>query len=323
MSIASGPQHLLAGARRPQPWARQSGRPPTHDIGSARTRAAAVPRERPRNYTQGLVGALNAEWGRLVQAPGSRRALASWRRQIPALRGFEDLADVLAAALVPDDHEVLAALLRLARAGDELASRAALQVMMGAAVRLAQRTRAHAGGDLEESIARAVAATWQVVRNYPLERRACRPADGISLDVLSALTCAGRAPSELACGLPTDLADRPESEPPEVGELREAFWSLLRPGRWPACGDEQLIMLLAWGVRRGALSTADARLLLRLHSPERSDAVPNCRDLAEELGIAHDAVRQRASRATRRMAAAVSAAVAVDPGANSKVTVAA
>jgi hypothetical protein len=323
MSIASEPQHAPASNGRPQSWTPRKGRPPSRGARSQRIDSGAAPPDRPRQHTQGLVGALNAEWRRLVQAPGSRRVVASWREHVAALRCLEDLGEVLAAATSPDDRDVLSALLGLARAGDELAARAALQVMLGAAVRLAQRTRVHAGGDLEESIACAVAATWQVVRSYPLERRSCRPADGISLDVLSALTCTGRASLEVASGLPTDLADHPEPEPPEVGELREAFWSLVRPGPRPACGDEQVIMLLAWGVRRGALSSADARLLLRLHSPERPDVVTSCRDLAAELGLAHAAVRQRASRATRRLAAAVHAALSADPAEISEAAVAA
>jgi hypothetical protein len=264
---------------------------------------------RPRQHTHGVVGALNAEWRRLVEDRGTRAVVRTWAEYLPALRGLKDLSAVLSAASRPGNGDVLAGLLVLARGGDELAARAALQAMLGAAVRLARRTRAHAGGDLEESIARAVAATWQVIRSYPIERRRCRPADGISLDVLAVLTAGRSVSAEIAAGLPADLADRAQPERTEAGELREAFWSLLRPGRRPACGDEQVIVLLAWAVRSHVVSAADARLLVRLHSPDEREGAINCGDVAAELGLSHAAVRQRVSRATRRLAAAVQAVV--------------
>jgi hypothetical protein len=203
------------------------------------------------------------------------------------------------------EDEVLLALLRLARDGDELAARIALQAMLGAAVRLARRTLGHAQGDLEESLSRAVTALWQVVRDYPLERRACRPADGISLDVLGALTATGRTrPSEIPAGLGAELADVPEDRPDDLG-VRSTFWAVAHPRAADACSDEQLVLLLAWGVRRGVLSAEDARLLLRLHSPREPGVAVSCRQVAHELGLGHAALRQRASRATRRLAIAV------------------
>ncbi len=201
--------------------------------------------------------------------------------------------------------EVLLALLRLARDGEALAARIALQVMLGSAVRLARRTLAHAQGDLEESLSRAVTALWQVVREYPVERRTCRPADGISLDVLAALTAAGRSrQAEVPGGLPAEFADIPQDEPEDVGR-RSMFWAAAHPSAAGACSDEQLVLLLAWGVRRAVVSVEDARLLLRLHSPREPSTTVSCRAVADELGLRHDALRQRASRATRRLASAV------------------
>ena len=125
--------------------------------------------------------------------------------------------------------EVLGALLVLAREGDELAARTALQAVLGSVVRLARRTVAHAGGDLEESISRAVEACWRIIRNYPVER-ACRPLDGISLDVLAVLTGSGRhGEAEVPVGLPVDLGD-PIQADEDTSELRAAFWAAVRSG---------------------------------------------------------------------------------------------
>ncbi len=279
--------------------------------------ARSVPGPRPRpagqypqQHTRGLVGALNAEWRRLAGEPCAARALAAWAVKEPALASCPDLAAVVDAAGRRGRDDVLAALLRLSRQGDELAARTALQVMLGAAVRLARRTLAHTHGDLEESLSRAVTALWHVVREYPLERRTCRPADGISLDVLAALTGSGRPrPPEVPAGLPAELAEVAECGPDEDG-VRALFWSAAHPRALGACSDEQLLLLLAWGVRHEAVSLEDARLLLRLHSPDEPGAGVSCREVAEELGLGHAAVRQRASRATRRLAAAVAQHVA-------------
>jgi hypothetical protein len=272
--------------------------------GPVRAPRRDLPHEQPQQHTRGLVGALNAEWRRLAIAPGGRTALSSWADAEPALAACVDLTAVVEAGRRGQD-EVLLALLRLSRRGDPLAARTALQVMLGAAVRLARRTVAHAHGDLEESLSRAVSALWQIVREYPVERRTCRPADGISLDVLAALTCAGRPrPTEVPGGLPAELADAPE-DGPDVDGVRGVFWSVAHPQAVDACSDEQLVLLLAWGVRQGVVSLEDARLLLRLHSPDEPGAALSCREVADELGLGHAAVRQRASRATRRLAAAV------------------
>jgi hypothetical protein len=261
-----------------------------------------------RQHTAGLVGALNDEWRRLAADPSHRASVAAWRSEVPALARFADLAAVLDGATTAVEGDVLNGLLLLARGGDELAARTALQAMLGAVVRLARRTLAYADGDLEESVSRAVEAAWRVIRSYPVDR-ACRPADGISLDVLAALTCAGRHGAvEVPVGLPADLGERSE-DVAEADELRETFWAAVREPGGRSCVDEELIVLFAWAVRARVISRAEAHLLLRLHSPVEPGRSLTCRELAEHLGIAHAALRQRASRATRRLAAAVQAHV--------------
>jgi hypothetical protein len=251
------------------------------------------------------VGALNAEWRAIVVDPAARAAVRAWATTQPAFACCADPAAVLDAVTRRGQDEVLLALLSLAREGDVLAARIALQGMLGSAVRLARRTLAHAQGDLEESLSRAVTALWQVVREYPIERRSCRPADGVSLDVLASLTAAARSrPSELPGGLPVDFADVPEEQPDDLS-LRGVFWALAHPRAADACSDEQLVLLLAWSVRRHVISVEDARLLLRLYSPREPGVALTCREVAQQLGLGHDAVRQRASRAKRRLARAV------------------
>lgn len=261
-----------------------------------------------RPHSTGLVGALNAEWRDLGVAPSAHARLRAWAEGESAFAGFRSLDDVVRAIGTDGDDAVLHALLRRARSGDLLATRAVLQAMLGSLLRLAWRTRVHAGDDMEESVARAVAAAWQVIVTYPRDR-ACRPSDGISLDVLKILTGGDRGLPEVPAGLPADVGD-PPVDAAEASERRSSFWAQIRSGRPPSCADEELVELLAWSVREGVISRADAQLLVRLHSPDVPGVVPTCREVAEHLGVAHAAVRQRASRAVRRMQAAVGAVLA-------------
>ena len=137
--------------------------------------------------------------------------------------------------------------------------------------------------------------------------------------MLNLLTGAGRGrPCEVAAGLPSEVAEgQPAPTPGDDSGLRADFWSAARLPASAHCSDEQLVLLLAWGVRAGAVTVSDARLLLTLHSPDDPSATVSCRDVAGELGLGHAAVRQRVSRATRRLAAAVHA-VAVGSTATSE-----
>jgi len=200
------------------------------------------------------------------------RALGEWAAAEPALTGYTHVYEVAAAAGRRGAHDdVLTALLVRAREGDRLAGRTMLQAMLGNLVRLAVRTRAHAAGDLEESQARALAVFWEVISDYPLHRRSCHPVDGISLDVLRTLTRGHLVTQTHPAGLQAELpADEPAPSHME-GEhsARAAFWASAELGAVGECGDEQLIVILAWVIRTAALTADDARVLLALHSPER------------------------------------------------------
>lgn len=263
---------------------------------TASTRGLSTSAAVPGRSTD-LIRALNAEWTQLVQQPASAAATRSWAGSDGALAHAESLRDVERLAGGPDGEEVLAALLRLAQSGDRLAGRTVLQLQLGAALKLAVRTCHYAGGDLQEAKARAVSCLWEAIAAYPLPRRRGNHAASLALDVLNRLTShtdnrPGRAirkaellevPQE---DLLQSLADRPEptSDADPAGEVLE---------------------LLRWAVRRQVLSAADAALLRRLHTSSTSERELTQAALARQLGISHAALRQRSSRATRRLAGAV------------------
>lgn len=88
--------------------------------------------------------------------------LDGWSRAEPALAGVTGLDDLLQRVRQHPDA-CLAALLRLGRAGQELALQAVFHAMVGVAVRAA-RGRDEVFGEL-------VSELWLAIADYPLERR--------------------------------------------------------------------------------------------------------------------------------------------------------
>ncbi len=106
------------------------------------------------------VAALNSEWLGLVEVAGPE--LRRWAAAEPALADAKDLDSVLGLVRAHPDA-VLAALLRLGRAGHALAHRTVLQAMLGMAV------RACAGRP--EALGVALSELWVAIADYPLDTR--------------------------------------------------------------------------------------------------------------------------------------------------------
>lgn len=237
-----------------------------------------------RRSDDSLVGRLNTEWLRLCTDPAAEAAVAAWR--LPDVWSLGDLEP----AVRRDADGVLLALLRLGRAGDGLALRAAFQLMLGKAVRIAAT---HAGRDSRANMEQAaVTALWTVVAGYPIERRPVKVAANIAMDTLR-LTV-------------TELAHQRHETPSSPEHLHPVA------GDEPAGRDDasdpadlELFELLAWAVGNGTVSRDDATLLVDIYAPAPGHAGGSA--AAERHGISWAAARQRASRATRRIAEAVRA----------------
>ncbi len=117
-----------------------------------------------------IVGDLNTEWDLLT----GTEEVAGWARRHPALRGCVDLPDVLAAVRA-DPDAVLGALLGESAAGSTLAGRTVLQAMLGKIVLMARH-------DPVVGTSAYVAAMWERIRTYPLERRPRHIAGNLALD---------------------------------------------------------------------------------------------------------------------------------------------
>jgi hypothetical protein len=242
-----------------------------------------------RQTGTGVAGRLNDEWD-LLCADGRPAAIARWAALHPPLAGCRELGDVEAA--VATDRQgadaVLLALLRLAHDGEPLAGRTVLQLMLGKAIRIAG---GHAGRDSRESLEHAaVAALWTVIATYPTERRPTKVAANIAMDTLGAVS--------------RELAHRRSETPTEPDTLATVLGSD-PAGPIGADADVDLTELLAWAADTGAITAADAALLLDIYAP--GPGLDGGAAAAERAGISWAAARQRASRAVRKIALAVRA----------------
>jgi len=198
----------------------------------------------------------------------------------------------------------LLALLELAQAGDQMAGRTVFQAMLGKAVRIAGSVarRTQGGGDGEEALADAVAALWQAIFTYPVRQRRSRVAANISLSTL-ALVQRGHVRSS--------HFGRPAPEVP-MADVRtvglDDFYPDPAGDELAGTPDAELLVLLAWAVRCGVLSRAEALLLTRVYDVDDQGRPVDGRLVAAQEGISWPALRQRCHRLARKLGAAAIAA---------------
>ncbi|SDT68724.1 hypothetical protein [Jiangella sp. DSM 45060] len=245
-----------------------------------------------RRADASLVGRLNTEWSGLCADPRTESAVAQWARRHPELSGclaLEDVELAVAAAGAEQADRILLALLRLARAGDSLAGRTVLQLMLGKAVRIAM-TRS--GRDTKPALEHtAVAALWTTIATYPIERRPVKVAANLAMETLRAVT------GELTHQL---------SETPTSPDVLAADLMPLPPSE-RTTADHELLDLLTWAVDDGTITAADATLILDIYTP--APGTEGGAAAAERHGLSWAAARQRASRAIRKVARALRADV--------------
>ena len=253
-----------------------------------------------------LAGRLNHEWACLAAGPAASAALSRWAPAWPALAGLGSLDDVLSliAADPARRDAVLLALLELAQAGDGLAGRTVLQVMLGKAVRVAGTIvrRDDVRGDREEALARAVAALWQAIATYPVTLRPARVAANLALDTVGISQRGHTGSSHLR---------RSYREVPvaDVGSVRPAVQRDRDVDDVHGPTDAQLLTVLAWAVRTGVVDLDEALLLARVYSLDDHGRPADGRAVAEQAGISWPALRQRCRRLARRIGVA-----AIDAG---------
>lgn len=222
------------------------------------------------------IARLEEDWRRELVTRELAARFRQWQAAEPDLRSFADPAAVLRFLRHSSPGErqdrVLRALLASAR-HDAAAARVVLHALLPGLKRLSSRLLVDARdqGDLWAAL---LAAAWQRIRRYPLDRRPRRIAANVLLDTMHDAVLARRRAvrdrSELA------LPDRETAAAPDVG------------------GDVD--ELVGGAVRAGAVTSSEADLILRT----RIDGV-RLTSLARAEGLTYDALRVRRRRAERRL----------------------
>jgi hypothetical protein len=219
---------------------------------------------------------LDDEWRRLSTDRGAPRRL---RGVCDAAGGAMSLGDVerfVRAAHPADADRVLLALVRLAVAGDALAARVLLQLLLPGTRALARRWWAL--GDADERAAAAVTAVYHRIRHYPIERRPGRVAANVLLD----------AAHELRRAVPKLLAT-PSADPAAQAAVLDRAWTMHRSVEHPAV---ELTEVLADAVAAGIVERDDAELIARSRIGGQRVA-----DIAQHRGLRPRTLWDRRQRA--------------------------
>ena len=175
---------------------------------------------------------------------------------------------------------MLLALVRRATgaAGDDLAARTVLQLLLPGCKALVRRYR---WTDYTDEVAAAVVAeTYERIRAYPVDRRPTRVAANILLDVKQRLFWRRRPP---------------------VGEVGHDLSAAVAPA-YAQTATCELLELLAWAVRHGHLTRDAAKLIAQTRVADVTIA-----ELCDRNGSEAQTMRRRRQRAERRLKLAVMA----------------
>lgn len=231
-----------------------------------------------------LFTGLDMEWSRIADD----RAVADELADVCSIAGVRSLAELVPLVRSADRDladGVLAALARRSAAGSRPAARVLLQLLLPGTCRLAARWWAL--GDADERAAAAVAAVYDRICRYPIDRRPRHIAANVLLDAGQDLWRAARRVTR----------DAQHVVPVEPHTLPSASHE-----REPSAAEE-LCEVLAAAVAAGVVRVDDAELIVATRI--RGEHFPT---LACERGAKLRTLQWRRQRAERALAAAGAAA---------------
>lgn len=179
---------------------------------------------------------LDREWAALTR----HRSTAAELSEACALASVPAPADLVHAmrCATPDKADaVLASLARRSNGGSDIAARALLQLLLPGTCRLAARWWAL--GNAEERAAAAIAAVYDRIRRYPVDRRPSKIAANVLLDANQDLARAARKLSaDRQRTAPTEpdrlVGRRAEEVVSAADELRDVIDDAVAAGHVPA-----------------------------------------------------------------------------------------
>lgn len=239
------------------------------------------------------------EWVDLNRLASSVTTVRRWGRLEVALGGYTrpgDIVDAIDEAGGAQTDTLLLALVRLFQGGHQLAGRVVLQTMLPKLIRITLRTSPTSTDNAwtEDRHHITIAEFWDVLATYPIGRRPSKVAGNLALDTLHRISGA-RRPEE---AIPVDPADLPTGDP-----SRPTYTFDHDAAAGEINADADLVQVITWGVTRGAITPAEGSLLATSYLP--APGASGFAASAAELGLSQAAVRQRCSRASRRLTNAV------------------
>jgi hypothetical protein len=277
----------------------------------------------PDGVVVALYRQLTQEWAQLHSLTSTRTQVRRWGRNEPALAGFTRPGDVV-DAIDAGDHdrknELLLALIRLFQGGQQLAGRTVLQALLPRLSRIGTRPGLSTSSSdtwLDDRRHIVLAEFWDVMSDYPVDRRPTRVAANLTLDTLHRVSGARRRPDDIPID-PADFATNPALDSALNASLaldRGVDTQALDMVDEDLHPDADLRQVITWGIHRNVITVDEAQLLTISYlpgmGPSTQPTVTNSgcgfAAAAAELGCTQAAVRQRCSRAARKLAAAVHA----------------
>lgn len=134
--------------------------------------------------TAGVLEQLDREWEVICRSHRARRSMRRWTERDETLGQFSALDELIGyvnqRGQIEQSDQVLLAL--LAMADDDLAARTVLQAMMPVVKRMTSKFSTCGAWSAEETAAVVVAAMWDRIRTYPVERRPRKVSANLALD---------------------------------------------------------------------------------------------------------------------------------------------
>lgn len=131
----------------------------------------------------GVLRQLDREWKEI--GGGGRGALRRWAAEDPSFVGFDSVGSLVdkvnERGRTEESDALLLALLREAPL-DDLAARTVLQAMMPAVKNLTAKFSTCGAWCADETAAVVVAAMWERIRSYPVDRRPRKVSANLTLD---------------------------------------------------------------------------------------------------------------------------------------------
>lgn len=262
--------------------------------------------------------ALVSEWVQLNESAATADAVGRWGITETALAAFSTVGEIplfVDQADMDVKDDVLAALLRLAQAGESLAARTVLHCMLPGLRRLyvsrpmfrrgCERSGQRAGFNDDEAEHFLISECWMQIMRYPLDRRPRKIASNLYWDTKK------NAITQPAGQLETIVAADGDFDFKADTDIEGEYFDSIGIEKFAT----DLSACIEWAQSIGAITHADAQLLtdtLVEHGMQRPTVTDPAGSrntiyltIAAEQGLSYLAVRKQVSRAKRRLVTAI------------------